>query len=119
MPDLQKLRALGIDTEEGLLYCAEDPEFYREMLLEYADEAQTGLEELARFFAARAWDRYGIRAHSVKSTSRLIGAQGLSAQSRSLEAAAKEGAADVILAEHPSFIRAYGALAEGIRASFD
>ena len=119
MPTLQKLQALGIDTEEGLIYCAEDPDFYTEMLLEFVAEAQTGIEELERFFAAQSWDRYAIRTHTVKSTSRMIGAQGLSEQARSLETAAKERSVPAILAAHTPFVAAYQALTEGIRASLD
>ena len=119
MADLQKLQALGIDTEEGLIYCAEDPDFYGEMLLEFAAGAQAGIEELERFFTAQAWDRYQIRAHSIKSTSRMIGAQALSVQAHSLELAAKEGDADAILSAHSPFVRAYQALTEGIRECFD
>ena len=114
MPDFQKLQALGLDTGEGLLYCAEDPEFYEEMLREYVAEARAGTEDLEAFFTARAWDRYAIRAHSVKSTSRMIGARDLSEQARGLEAAAKERDERAVTEAHGPFLEAYRALAAGI-----
>ena len=115
MADYAKLQALGIDTEEGLAYCAEDPEFYEEMLGEYGTEGLKDLEELARFFRSEDWKNYGIRAHTVKSTSRMIGAQALSEQARMLEAAAKEGSVDRIREAHAPFLEAYGTLLAGLR----
>ena len=34
MLDIDALTAAGIDTEEGLAYCADDPDIYEEMLME-------------------------------------------------------------------------------------
>ena len=118
MPDKAVLADLGIDADEGLAYCADDPEFYAEMLGEYAREGQEGAVELARFFEARDWEAYRIRAHSIKSTSRMIGARGLSERARELEFAAKEGDAVRIEAEHAPFATDYAALVDGIKALF-
>ena len=90
MFDSQALAALGVDAEAGLAYCAGDPEFYAEMLGEYAAEARVGLDELERFYAGQDWQRYGIRAHLIKSTSRMIGATAFSELARALEFAARE-----------------------------
>ena len=116
MVDREALQALGIDAEEGLAYCADDPEFYEEMLAEYASEAEAGLSELERFFETRSWDRYGIRAHTAKSTSRMIGAQALSEEARALEMAAKEGDEAAVLARHEAFMSAYRGLMLGLQA---
>ena len=40
MLNLQGLRALGLDVEEGMAYCADDEDFYEEMLDEYVREAR-------------------------------------------------------------------------------
>ena len=84
------LREHGIDMSEGLAYCADDPEFYEEMLREYVIEGQDKTGELREFFASEDWSNYAIRAHSVKNTSKMIGAEELSEQARALELAAKE-----------------------------
>ena len=119
MADEAILRALGIDPDEGLTYCADDPDFYVEMLGEFAAESRAGLDELDRCYAARDWHRYGIRAHSVKSTSRMIGAADLSELAREMEQAAKEDRADEIAACHAAFVSAYRQLVEGISGTLD
>lgn len=115
MLDLVKLEALGLNTGEGILFCAEDPEFYEEMLLEYVDAAPAGAEELNRCVRERDWRGYVIRAHSIKNTSRLIGARALSELAREQEAAAKTGDASAVLPRHETFVHAYQKLAEAIQ----
>lgn len=110
MPDMKQLQDLGLHTEDGLAYCADDPEFYAEMLQEYAAESAEKAAELARFYAARDWPNYAIRAHSLKSTSRMIGAQALSDRARGLEAAAKAGDEAAVAADHAPFLAALAAL---------
>ena len=119
MAEFSKLRALGIDPEEGMAYCAEDAEFYREMLEEYVSAAGSTLAELERFFAEGNWQRYGILAHSIKSTSRTVGATAFAERARELELAAKEGRTEALRAHHAGFAAAYRALAEGVRAALD
>ena len=101
--DAAKLRLIGIDAEEGLAYCADDEEFYDEMLDEYVHESRAKLEELAAAFGAHDWDRYRISAHSLKSTSRLIGAKDISGKAYELEKAAKAGELGAIEALHSEF----------------
>ena len=102
--DAAKLSTLGIDAEEGLAYCADDEEFYDEMLDEYVHESRTKLEELAAAFEAHDWDRYRISAHSLKSTSRLIGAKDISGKAYELDIAATAGDAGAIEALHSNFL---------------
>ena len=101
--DAAKLRIVGIDVEEGLAYCADDEEFYAEMLDEYVHESRVKLEELTAAFESCDWDRYRISAHSLKSTSRLIGAKGISGKAYELEIAAKTGDASAVEALHSEF----------------
>ena len=115
MPDKENLRALGIDYEEGLAYCASDPEFYREMLGEYIEESGEVLSQLRQDCARQDWADYRIRVHALKSTSRMIGAATLSERAYRLETAAKEGNTTLILAEHEGFLAAYSALIGGLR----
>ena len=115
MLDLQGLSALGLDVEEGLAYCADDEDFYEEMLEEFVREAQAGLEDLTQGYASRNWEKYALRAHSIKSTSRMIGAKELSEKARQLEQSAKTGAEEIIHSMHESFLAEYRALTEGIR----
>ncbi|MBR5110573.1 MAG: Hpt domain-containing protein [Clostridia bacterium] len=115
MPDTERLAALGIDAEEGLAYCADDLEFYGEMLAEYVAEWDKNREELDRFFSARDWANYRIRVHSVKNTSRMIGSLTLSERAHGLELSAKENDGAAIQAAHAAFITEYNTLVKGLR----
>lgn len=115
MLDAERLREWGVDADLGLAYCAEDPEFYEEMLGEYAREGEQKAEELTRFFDARDWDAYRIRAHSVKSTSRMIGAAALSDMARAMEDAAKAGNEALLLSAHGPFMAQYTQLVSRLR----
>ncbi len=115
MLNLQGLQALGLDTDEGMAYCADDEDFYEEMLNEYVLLAQEGLEDLERACASRDFDGYAMRVHTIKSTSRMIGAKEISGKAQQLEMSAKTGAVEMIPAAHESFLDAYRTLLEGIR----
>ena len=115
MLDMDTLAAAGIDTEEGLAYCADDPAFYEEMLMEFVSEAALHLEEMGRLLSNADWVNYGIHAHTLKSTSRMIGALSFSARAREQEMAAKAGDGDMIVSSHASFVATYAALVEAIR----
>ncbi|MBO7668947.1 MAG: response regulator, partial [Oscillospiraceae bacterium] len=72
------LVAAGIDPEAGLRYCQGDGAMYRELLWEYARDAEAKARDIEAAHRARDWKEYGIRVHSLKSTSRMIGASELS-----------------------------------------
>ena len=116
MLNTQALGNLGIDADEGLAYCADDPEFYEEMLGEYRAEGRVKLDELRRFFASHDWKNYAIRAHSVKSTSKMIGAKALSEKARELEMAGKAEDEQAIAALHEPFTCEFGALLDQLDA---
>jgi HPt (histidine-containing phosphotransfer) domain-containing protein len=116
MLDLQALGSLGIDVDEGLAYCADDPEFYEEMLGEYRAEGRAKLDELRRFYESRDWGNYAIRAHSAKSTSKMIGAKALSEKARELEMAGKAQDEPAVAVLHEPFVREYGALLDQLDA---
>ena len=115
MLNLQGLRALGLDVEEGMAYCVDDEDFYEEMLGEFVLEAQAGLEDLTQGYASRDWGRYALRAHTIKNTSRMIGAKEMSEKARQLENSAKMDPEEMIPSMHEAFLIEYRALTEGIR----
>lgn len=110
--DLESLKSIGINIEDGLAYCAEDEEFYGEMIEEYIAEKDGRAKELAESFDQGDWDRYRIAAHSVKSTSRMIGADELSETAREMEQAAKDNNEEMLLTEHALFLSEYIKLTE-------
>ena len=119
MLNIDALTAAGIDAEEGMAYCADDPEFYEEMLLEFVSKAMSRPEEMDRLLSSADWASYGIHAHTLKSTSRMVGALAFSERARAMEMAAKAGDGDAILSGHASFIAGYAALVDAIRKAVE
>ena len=108
--EMEQLKELGIDTEEGLACCADDEEFYLEMIEEYVREGKERYGNLEACFAQQDWKNYSIHAHSLKSTSRMIGAASLSELSRELEFASREGDEEKVRSLHDEMMRSYEAL---------
>ena len=119
MLDMDVLRGFGIDTEEGLVYCAEDPEFFEEMIGEFVSEGAEKMAELRRFYDASDWKNYGIRAHAVKTTSRMIGAKAFSEKARVLEAAAKAKDEAALRENHADFVNEYMSLLANLQAALN
>ena len=117
MTDLEALKQAGIDVDDGLAYCAEDAEFYEEMLTEYVRESAVKLADLDRHFSERNWAQYTVCAHSVKSMSLMIGAKEMAETARRMENAGKEGNEEALLTGHEAFTEAYRKTAETVRAA--
>ena len=117
MLDMEALESAGIDTEEGIAYCADDPEFYEEMILEFLKESEGRISDLERYYTGRDWHGYTVCAHSVKSSSRMIGAAKLSEDARIMEMAGREANKEMIPAGHMRFLEAYRNTVEKLRAA--
>ena len=85
------LKEAGIDYSTGLLYCQEDEDFYKTLLREYAGSAAEKKDKLKSYIDLKDWRNYGVTVHAVKSTSKTLGANGLSEEALILERAAKDG----------------------------
>ena len=62
---------------------------------------------MQRFFGTEDWKDYGIQAHSLKSTSRTIGAETLAGDAAALEKAAQEGRTALIREKHGAVMEQY------------
>ncbi len=116
---LERLFTLNIDSELGLGYCRGDREFYKTLLLKFAQDAAGKQAEIVNAFSAEDWKNYEIRVHALKGTARMIGAEGLSALAKALEKDAKTGDTASIRENHPRLIEEYTALSEGLSALLD
>ena len=114
MSKLEELKALGIDTESGIACCAEDEEFYIEMIEEYVREGRERIEALRETYGTQDWKNYSILAHSLKSTSRMIGAEHLSEQARELEFASRENETEKVNSMHEGMMKEYGKLLQDL-----
>ena len=111
----EALDRLGISMDTGLYYCNQDEEFYRMLLEQYAGETEEKISVMNDFAAKKELGEYAIRIHSVKSTSKMIGAEALSEEARKLEMAAKEGREEYIAETHGGVMEELRRITEGIR----
>ena len=116
MLERDALAQIGIDVEEGIACCAGDPEFFDEMVVGYLDESAERTAELVRLYEDRNWSQYARCAHSIKSTSMMIGARSIAELARTMELAGKEGDEAAILAGHEDFLGRYAGFADELRA---
>lgn len=102
-----------IDVMTGLGYCMESKEFYLDTLEGYLEADKT--RELKAAFDKGDFETYGIHAHSLKSTSKTIGALVLSEHAKELEFAAKRGDKEYIRNHHEEVMKEYAEILDGVR----
>ena len=110
-----KMERLGeiLNTESGLMYCGGIPDFYIEIIGDYINEdKRAGLE---KDLSENDFDNYRIGVHSLKSSSRTIGADSLSDQAKQLEDACKAGDKDYIAKNHDRVMENYGILLDQLK----
>ena len=109
------LNAAGINTAQGLGYCQNNAQLYHTLMSEYAQSAKEKTAKIQEYFDAGDMKSYATLVHSLKSTSRTIGAVSISETAAKLEKAADEGNTELIQKEHAGLIEEYrkvvGALA--------
>ena len=101
------IRTAGIETKTGMLNCQNDEALYRSLLEEYAERADEKRLRMQAYYIEKDWKQYGILVHTLKSSSRLIGAVNLSKDAAELEKAADEGKIDVIDGKHEQVMEQY------------
>ena len=112
------LSKLGIDVNTGLRYSQGDRDFYKTLILQFASEGREKRQNAEKFLSQEAFSDYAIIVHAIKSTSKMIGAQGLSDKAKYLEDAAKAGRGDDVRASHANAMADYTRITEGILELF-
>ena len=102
-----ELQEAGIKTEKGLANCQQDEHLYRSLLREFVRSMPEMQHSMNTCYQDRNWKEYGILVHALKSTSRLIGADDLSAEAAELEKAAKAEREEVIIGSHQTVMEKY------------
>ena len=110
---MQDMRAFhekcpAIDLLTGLTYCMDSKVFFYDTLQIFAEEDHRG--EMEELFENQDWEDYRIRAHSLKSTSRTIGATVFSEHARYMEMALKETDISYVKKHHRELLEEYGEL---------
>ena len=113
------LQDTDVDPEVGLLYCQGNAALYLSLLQDFLQEAKQKTRDLNLYFEAGDWKNYGILVHSLKSTSRLIGANKLADTAARMEKAAGRADGDAIRAEHHGMMEKYRALVDVLAAHPD
>ncbi|MEE3351637.1 MAG: ATP-binding protein [Saccharofermentanaceae bacterium] len=108
------LRASGIEPKTGLSFCQNDESFYREILLEYANGRKEKAERLTKSFEEENWHDYAIDVHSLKSTSKTIGATDLAEIAAKLEKNASQENPDVSREAHDEMMKEYDSVTNAI-----
>ena len=103
---LEKLTFL--DTKGALLFCANNPDFYREMLLSFVSENRMG--QIQSCFAQEDWKNYTVQVHALKSTAKIIGAKELAERALELEMAGKREDVNELRRKHGPCMICYGEL---------
>ena len=109
------LVAAGIDAEIGLGYCRDD-DLYRTLLAEYARDSEEKARNMELCREESDWENLSILAHSVKSTSKTIGAAELSALAAEVERAADEGDERALDRTMPQMLTGYEKTAGAMRS---
>ena len=112
------LAQAGIDPAEGMKYCLNDAALYRSLLEEYAAASDEKSRLITAYYEEKDWKNYSIHVHAVKSSSRTIGAAGLSKIAADLEAAADQNEEAVIVSKHGTMLEEYRQVVQAIRALF-
>lgn len=100
-------RMEGIDVKTGLEYAGQDAELYREILSDYADCIEEQAQAIERAVEERNIEIYTIEVHSLKSTSRTIGALELSNMAKVMEDHGKNQEWEPILRSTPGLLSLY------------
>lgn len=108
------LSKCGVDISHGLRYCNDDEEFYCQLLKEYARDPDERIRDLKTLFDMEDWHNYSIKVHSIKSTSKMIGAMDISNMAKQLEELSKKEDEPSVRKIHPDFMPKYEALLSAI-----
>ncbi|MDE6389595.1 MAG: response regulator [Lachnospiraceae bacterium] len=100
----------GIDVVVGMKYSGEDASLYREVLSDYMDTIEEKADIIEKAVERGDLETYTIEVHSLKSTSKSIGAMELSELAKDLENNGKNKEWGPIIARTPALLSMYRGL---------
>ncbi len=95
-----------LNSEEALKNCG-SPELLFSTIQQFHSSLDAKAQELDQLFQEEDWENYGIKVHALKSTSRLIGAKGLSELAEYLEKCADSNKISEIKNNHQDFLNSF------------
>ena len=105
--ELRRLEQKGFHISARMRYCRGDGGFYKEMLVRFAKDAEQKTAEIEASFQNEDTGNYQRLAHTLKSSSKMIGADGLSELARAAEEAAKTRNLACIRENHRTLMEQY------------
>ncbi len=109
---VRKARFLGLNVDAGIGYACGEEDFYLELLSDYANACEEKCAELTSYFENNDLHNYEILVHSLKSSSKTIGADDVSEHAKALEFACKDGDGEFVKRYHEFFVEEYKSLAK-------
>lgn len=97
-----------LNVNAALQYCCGSAELLNDLLHDFTENDH--FSDLKDAFEEKRWEDYRRHAHSLKSTSLMIGLTGLSERARASELALKGGCTEFAELNHDSLIEEYSAL---------
>jgi signal transduction histidine kinase/CheY-like chemotaxis protein/HPt (histidine-containing phosphotransfer) domain-containing protein len=109
------LKRNGVDVNIGIAFTGDDEDMYMSLLGEYAAEEAEKSANIKECYRTKDWKNYGVYVHSLKSTSKMIGASALAEIAAESEAASNVQDTLVIDSNHDRMMEMYSVLADVIR----
>ena len=97
----------GIDVSTGLGYCQSNDALYQSLLEEFVQSYEEKVKNIQSYYEGKDWKDYGVTVHSIKSSSKMIGAIKLSDLAAELEKASNEERVTDISADHEKMMKLY------------
>lgn len=114
---LDALRALGYDIEAAMRYAAGESGFFLELVHKFADSAGDEIRVMREDAERGDLHDYQIRAHSLKSTARQLGANALADLALAQETAAGSGDLSAVQAGAGDLLQRYEAAAVELKTA--
>lgn len=107
-----RLRGL-LDVETGLSYCMDNTGLYLDVIRTYVKK--NSYDTIEKKYAEEDFKDYQIAVHSVKSTSKSIGAMDMFETALGMENALKAGDMDYVKANHAALLEKYKRLLDELK----
>ncbi len=109
------LAASGMDLESAYKFCQGEENLFKDVLGEYVAEAPEKRSRIVDGYEKKNWKNYSVYTHSLKSTSRLIGATELSEIAERMEKASNDKNEEAIAKEHDKMLMLYEKIVSSIK----
>ena len=96
----------GINISDGLNFCADDMDFYKEILKDYASSSEDRIKELETTYI-NDLDLYTIKVHALKSVAKTVGDKSVFEKAYALEMASKDKNTVLVKEKNPELIKEY------------